>query len=154
MLTRNDSPEWEAILCVFQDSSEGHVFSHDELKKLLGIPKPDPKDFSDSLAFHKAMQRHHFDYWTMIDQLRNDLLERKKLYIVSSYGEGYSVAPASDQVPLAYDKAVNEIERALSSFDTISSNVRSVSPEIQARDNDLRARMSQVKLITTNLRKQ
>ena len=84
----------EEILSTFKD---GQLISHEWMKSKFGIIPLCWDDYKDVQKLFQAKDKQQFDYMTMVDKLRWDMLKRKKCYLKNIYSYGYVIVPKEEQ---------------------------------------------------------
>ena len=149
-----NSEGWVSLLAEIADNhADGSLIPHDWLRGRFGLEKLNVSDFENTDDFVRGIQMQQFSYMTLVDTLRWQLLEEEKMYIRNIRGDGYAVVPACDQTKYGYDEMFKNIKSAIKDADLIMSNVRAVSVDQQAADNDLRAKYSILKQMLSSIRK-
>jgi len=131
----------------------GDLITHDFLKQKFNFKEITFDDYEDESAFITAIGLQQFNYMSLIDHLRWEMLEDYKVFLRNIRGEGYSFLQPGDQVQYAYDTAISSIRKEISEADLIMTNVMSVDAEQQKADNDARAKFAMMKQLLKGLRK-
>ena len=83
----------EEILSTFKD---GQLISHEWMKLKFGITPLCWEDYKDVQKLFQAKDKQQFDYMTLVDKLRWDMLKRKKCYLKNVFGAGYVIVPKEE----------------------------------------------------------
>ena len=148
------SDAWVSLLSEIADNySDGTMIPHEWLRKKFGLKELALEDFDTTEDFIEGLKRQQFTYMSMVDKLRWQLLEEEKMYIKNIIGDGYQILQPREQTRHGYDEFIHTIKKAIRESEMIMNNVRSVPPEQQAFDNDLRAKCSILKQMFNGIRK-
>lgn len=148
------SDAWVSLLAeIAANYSDGTLISHEWLRHKFGLKELALEDFDTTEDFIGGLKRQQFTYMSMVDKLRWQLLEEEKMYIKNIIGEGYQIIQPKEQTKYGYDEFISSVKKAIRESDLIMKNVRSVPPEQQAYDNDLRAKCSILKQMFNGIRK-
>lgn len=130
----------EKIIAAF---SPGDLITHSFLREQFNIVDPAIEDFKTTDEFVAELQNIQFNYMTMVDKLRFDLLTTQRYYLKNVRGDGYTLLPPKEQVTFAYDQALTDIKKSIKQAKNIMSNMRfeEVSPEQAAKDVQLFTKM-------------
>lgn len=149
-----NSDAWLTLLSeIAVQHSDGTLIPHEWLRDKFGLRKLCFDDYDTTDDFLEAVKVQQFAYMSLVDKLRWQLLENKKLYIRNVRGDGYAVVNPKDQVHYGYNEFIKTLRQAIRESDLIMHNVRPVPPEQQCRDNDLRAKCSILKQMLQGIRK-
>jgi len=144
--------QWQNVLAQVA-AMDGEIIPHSYLKELFNIKPPKFDEYDGVDEFVKALELHQFEYLTMTDKLKKDLLESHKMCLKNVRGEGYTIVMPHEQTTYAYDRLTNEIKKIFRTTIAIASNVRSVDDyEQRAKDNDLRSKMALMKQVFNNIK--
>lgn len=132
----------------------GELIPHENLKNLFLIKEPVFKDFDSQEEFLEAVKLLQFEYMTMIDKLRWDILENYKLYLRSIKGDGYSFLPANEQTDFAKKQTMESIRKEMASGVMIMKNLRfeDINPDERRKNADELAKLGQLHQILKSIR--
>lgn len=133
--------------------SDGTLIPHEWLKEKFGIKEPTFEECEDAQAFVNILKEQQFLYMGCIDHLRWAMLEKEQMYLRNEWGDGYSIVQPQEQVTFGYNEFVKTVKKATKEADLIINNVRKLPPEMQARDNDTRARFAMLQDILDTIKK-
>ena len=140
------SDAWVSLLGeIAANYSDGTLIPHEWLRQKFGLKELSLEDFDTTEDFIEGLKRQQFTYMSMVDKLRWQLLEDEKMYIRNIVGDGYQILQPKEQTKYGYNEFIRMIKKAIRESDMIMNNVRSVPPEQQYKDNDLRAKCSIMK---------
>ena len=118
----------------------GDFISHADLDTVFMTPRPFAKNYiADGRIdeFDSEIQSWGFKRLTIIDALRNDLLEKRMTYLVNVRAEGYLLAKPKDQISIAATRFRNTIAKASDHLCSVAENVNLAEIE----DKSVRARV-------------
>lgn len=140
----------EDIITTFGD---GELISHRWLKKRCGLKEVNYEDYDNIEDFLKARETQQFEYMGLVERIRLQMLKENASYFKNERGDGYVILPAKDQAQYAYDRFIDKTKKLLYETNLIITNVRYVSGEQQAKDNDLRAKFASIKMLLNSIKK-
>lgn len=116
----------------FQD---GQLISHAWLEYALNLPTPKSA---------KEMISCQFIILDRVEQFKEALLTRHRIYVVSVRGKGYRIVPPSDQAFIAADTAMRGIRREFSKCSQVMEHTRTeeLSVEESKRHTDAQIKIS------------
>lgn len=103
----------EEILSTFKD---GQLISHEWMKSKFGIIPLCWDDYKDVQKLFQAKDKQQFDYMTLVDKLRWDMLKRKKCYLKNIYGDGCLPNGMSLQIVPRFSSSRNHIQHIRVTF--------------------------------------
>lgn len=127
--------------------SDGDLISHEWLKKKFCIKKLDANDFESSDDFLEAVKLQQFEYMSLVENLRDMLIQDFNVCIKNVVGEGYSIIPPKEQTKYGFDLLTKEISKTFRDCNKIMNNVRNVTFDQQSKDNDLRAKAAMMAML-------
>ena len=146
MIETNES--WEHFVNIIAEKFKvGELIPHQYIKYEFKIETPKFSDYKTEIEYIKAFELLNFEYMSIIDKLRNDLLEFHSLYLKNIRGDGYVLLPPKEQTDYAKEKTNNDIKRALENGVKILSYIKhNHLDEIELRKNaDALAKLSFMK---------
>ncbi|WP_165020630.1 hypothetical protein [Dysgonomonas sp. ZJ279] len=148
-----NSDSWLSLIEeIINTYNPGDTISHKWLKDKFHLRKPRFKDYNNEEDFIHGLDIYSFDYMTLIDTLRWQLLEGCKVYLRSIHGEGYVIIPPKEQVKYGYDTFIKTMKNSIKKSDLIMNNVRPVPASQRAIDNDIKARYSVIKQMLSGIK--
>lgn len=138
---------------ILANHSDGSLISHEWLRKRSGIEIPIISEYSDTKEFLEVFQASQFAYMSLVDSIRWELLEKENMYLKNERGDGYVILNPNDQVQFGYDRFQDKLHKLIKETNLIMTNTRAVSREQQAKDNDLRAKYSMMKMMLENIKR-
>lgn len=95
--------------------ADGQLISHAWLEWALNLPKPKTA---------KEMVNCQFVILDRVEQFKEALLTKHKIYVVSVRGQGYRIVPPSDQAFIAVDNAMRGVRREFNKCQEVMKNTR------------------------------
>ena len=141
----------EEILSTFKD---GQLISHEWMKSKFGIIPLCWDDYKDVQKLFQAKDKQQFDYMTLVDKLRWDMLKRTKCYLKNIYGDGYVIVPKEEQAEYGFTQTMKEIKESLRKGALIIGNVRPLPMFAVSSYNDIKSRFSTIKSVLSALKLQ
>lgn len=137
------------VKSVVSEFAPGELITHDYLKDKFCIKEPDMSEFDNVTSLFQAGSILQFTYMSLVDKLRNDILQDHNYYLCNIRGDGYILLHPKDQAEYAYKTAVKSIKDAMRNALEIIKHIRhnDVPPEQRSKDNDLLAKLSMFKQI-------
>ena len=89
----------------------------------------------------------------IVDAIRWELLENENVYLKNVRGDGYEILNPKDQTQFGYDRFIDNLRKLMKETSLIMNNVKAVNSEQQAKDNDLRAKYSAMKMMLESIKK-
>ena len=139
----------EEILSTFKD---GQLISHEWMKSKFGITPLCWDDYKDVQKLFQAKDKQQFDYMTLVDKLRWDMLKRTKCYLKNIYGDGYVIVPKEEQAEYGFTQTMKEIKESLRKGALIIGNVRPLPMFAVSSYNDIKSRFSTIKSVLSALK--
>lgn len=145
----------EIIAKIVSEFEPGELITHDYLWGVFDIRYPTIDSYKNSAKFVEDYQSVQFKYMTLVDQLRDGLLEKEFYYLKNIRGDGYVLMLPKEQVQFAYDRALDEIKKSIRVAKSIMLNVRTdaIPPEQIAKNHDMIARISGMQQLFATKRK-
>lgn len=138
---------------ILTNHSDGSLISHEWLRKICGLETPIISDYADTREFLDAFQATQFAYMGIVDAIRWELLERENMYLKNIRGDGYEILNPKDQTQFGYERFIDNLRKLMKETSLIMNNVKPVNSEQQAKDNDLRAKYSAMKMMLESIKK-
>lgn len=140
----------EHILSRYKD---GELISHEQLQIILHYKKP---EFTGDIAeYEQALQDAQFVWLSLVDRLKNELLDTYNVSLKNIRGEGYQIIPPKEQTQYATETGIRTIKKELSWMERTITNIRSEAlNDTERRENtDAKARLSQLRQMFDGRRK-
>ena len=109
-------------------------------------------DYKDVQKLFQAKDKQQFDYMTLVDKLRWDMLKRTKCYLKNIYGDGYVIVPKEEQAEYGFTQTMKEIKESLRKGALIIGNVRPLPMFAVSSYNDIKSRFSTIKSVLSALK--
>ena len=138
---------------ILTNHADGSLISHEWLRKKCGLETPIISDFADTREFLETYQATQFAYMGIVDAIRWELLENENVYLKNVRGDGYEILSPRDQTQFGYDRFIDNLRKLMKETTLIMNNVKAVNSEQQAKDNDLRAKYSAMKMMLESIKK-
>lgn len=124
----------------------GVLISHEYLKKIFYLIEPKIEDFKDQYEFIETIKLIQFEYMTLVDKLRVDILETHKLYLRNIRGEGYQFLLPKEQTDFAKKQTMDSINKEMKRGELILRNVKysSLSADDRRKNTDELAKIGQL----------
>jgi hypothetical protein len=139
--------EWEKLIDKLSEKFEpGELISHDYLKRVLFIDNPKFEDFETQSEFVEALNLVQFEYMSLVDKLRWDILDRHKLYLRNIRGDGYVFLIPAEQTEFAKAQTMDTIRKELKRGFLILQNIRfaALSQDQKRMNADEMAKLGQL----------
>lgn len=138
---------------IITNHSDGSLISHEWLRKRSGIETPIISEYADTKEFLEVFQVSQFAYMSLVDSIRWELLKKENMYLKNERGDGYVILNPNDQVQFGYDRFQDKLHKLIKETNLIMTNTRAVNLDQQAKNNDLRAKYSMMKMMLESARK-
>jgi hypothetical protein len=102
----------------------GDLIPHFVMRKMLFIETPNYNDFETQYEFVEAIQLMQFEYMSLVEKLRTDILDTHKLYLKNVRGDGYAFLPTNEQTDYAKQRTMDGIRKEMKRGITIMQNIR------------------------------
>ena len=139
--------QWKRLMAdIVQKFEPGELISHEYLKRCFLIEEPDFEDFETQTEFIEAVQLLQFEYMSLIEKLREDILEEYKFYMKNVRGDGYSFLLPSEQTEYAKERTMAGIRKEMKRGIMIMMNVSfsSLSADKRRQNADEMAKLGQL----------
>lgn len=148
------SDQWSNLLeSVVTDFEDGETIKHEWLRDKFGIKMPTVEDYPVVEELIKAIDMQQFEYMTLVERMKEDLLKQYQVCIKNERGVGYRKLLPKEQTTYGYDKLNDDIAKAMRTACLITSNVRNFDDFAQrSKDNDLRAKIGSMKTFMSSIR--
>jgi len=145
----------EIIAKIVSEFEPGQLITHDYLRDIFNIKFPQIRNYNNTAKYVEDYQNIQFKYMQMVDNLRNELLEKEMYYLRNIRGDGYTLLPPKDQVQFGFNSAIDAIKKELKTARNIMLNVRTnaIPTEQVGKNNDLIARLSNLQQVFSSSRK-
>lgn len=139
--------QWAALMAEMVEKFEpGDVIPHVILKRKFLIQNPNFNEFETQDEFIEAIQLLQFEYMSLVEKLRDDILNEYKLYLKNVRGDGYVFLPTIEQTDYAKQRTMDGIRKEIKRGMTIMMNLRfnSLNPEQKRQNADELAKLGQL----------
>lgn len=146
---------WNNIIDELLDKfAPGELITHDYLEKLFLLRELHYDDFESQGEFLNAVKLLQFEYMTLVDKLRWDILEHHKLYLKNIRGDGYSFLIPKEQTDFAKEQAMTGIKKEMKKGFLILQNIRrdELTIDDRRRNADELAKLGQLQQILSTIR--
>lgn len=146
-MAKFDDHVWQRIMAdIVEDYAAGDIIAHGQLKKIFLITEPEFEDFEDQEGFIDAVNLLQFEYMTLVEKLRLDILKKYKLYLRNIRGDGYTFLKADEQTDYAKDNALDGVRKELRRGILIMQNIRhdQLSADQRRKNSDEMAKLGQL----------
>lgn len=148
------SDTWSNLLSeIAANFADGTVIKHEFLRERFGLKQLHLENYETVNDFLQARDEQQFSYMTLVQQLHKHLLEQYKMCTRNVRGDGYFIIKADEQVQYGYNGLMNDIRKAFKEAELITNNTLPVNVDQQAKDNDLRAKIGQMKIMLRSIKK-
>lgn len=114
MAYKFDEEQWKKLIEeLVMKFEQGALIPHALLRKMFGIENPDFDDFEDQEDFIEALQMLQFEYMTLVEKLREDILKTHNLYMKNLRGDGYTFLPTEEQTEYAKNRTMEGIRKEM-----------------------------------------
>ncbi|MDP2235013.1 MAG: hypothetical protein Q8J88_01145 [Bacteroidales bacterium] len=140
--------EWEKLIDgLVENFQPDELITHEYIKSKFLIVAPEYEEFESVTEFIEAINLQQFEYMSLIEKLRLDVLDRHKLYMSNIRGFGYKFLKPSEQTTYAREKAIDAVKKELNRGLLILKNIRhdSLTMEERKRNSDEMAKLGQLK---------
>lgn len=151
-----DSPEWLILIeRVVGEFEIGQLIPHEWLRQMFDLKELNMKHFPDSKSFIMAIQEQQFEFMSLFDQLRKDVLKNHSFLLVNIRGQGYRIIHPKDQTQYAYDQLIKDINKSFREANEIMTHVRTniIDEEQKVKDRTLFSKMGTFKQLFQGFRK-
>lgn len=144
-----EKESWDSVLDWIANNYEyEQIIEHKALKELLLIKEPRLEEFDTVDDFIKARDLIQFEYMSLVQKLKKDLLIQHKLCLWSSFGQGYFILVPNMQAETAYTQAIKDIKKIFRDTFSIMTNVRDYQDrEKQRNEADMISKFSMIQQI-------
>lgn len=150
-----DNDGWALIMdYLVANYKPGELIPHALLWQKFLLKKPDIKDFSTTQDYENTADAIQFAYMSLVEKMREDILETYHLYLANERGKGYRFLLPWEQVAFAFSEMIRTIKKALKEGFKIATNRRitAISQEQQAKDSDMLASMGMIRRLFSGLK--
>jgi hypothetical protein len=147
--------EWSDLLDKLVELyPQGDLIPHYKLEKLFLLSQPNYHEFDSQDDFLQAVRLLQFEYMTLIDKLRWDILEKHKLYLRNIRGDGYTFLPTSEQTEYAKKQTMDGIKKEMKRGLLILQNIKrnKLTADQRRKNSDELAKLGQLKQIMDSLK--
>lgn len=124
---------------------DGEMITHTELKTLMHYKEP---VFSGDIDEYKeALQNAQFVWLSLVERLKDELLEKYSIALKNIRGEGYQLLPPKEQTSYAADNCIKDIRKSISWAERVITNVRyeKLSDAERVENNNAKAKLTQMR---------
>lgn len=141
---------WESIINIILKNKHGDLITHSFLKDLFGLKVPIFANYLSQIEFMEHLKDYEFAYMSMVDKLRNELLQKHNVYLRNIRGDGYILLPSNKQTDYAMKFINNGIKKSIRDGLEILQHIKldSLTQEERQKNSDSIARASLLKQIT------
>ena len=153
---KKDSPEWIILVeRVVNQFDIGQLIPHEWLRQMFQIVELDMSEFPDTKTFIIAVQDQQFDFLSIFENLRKDVLKNHNYLLVNVRGQGYRIIHPKDQTQYAYDQLIKDIGKSFKEANDIMTHVRNniVDETQKSHDRQLFSKMGTFKQLFQGFRK-
>lgn len=139
--------EWQDLMLILVERYKpGELITHDYLKKLFMLENPVFADYNSQDEFVEALNLVQFEYMTVIDKLRWDMLKYHKCYLRNVRGDGYVFIPSKEQTDFAKKQTMEAVKKEMKRGIMILKNVNTngLDMDDRRRNSDELAKLSQL----------
>lgn len=147
--------EWEVLIDnIVETYFPNDLISHKRLSEIFYLPDPVYKDYASQDEFMEAVKLQQFEYMTLVDKLRWDILKQHKLYLQNVRGDGYSFVPPGDQTDFAKCQTMEKITKHNRRGMLILKNIRynALSADQRRHNSDEVAKLGQLSQMLKGIR--
>jgi hypothetical protein len=151
-----DSPEWIILVeRVVNEFEIGQLIPHEWLRQMFQINELNMSEYPDSKAFIMAVQQQQFEFLSIFESLRRDILRNHSFLLVNIRGQGYRIIHPKDQTQYAYDQLVKDVAKSFKEAGDIMSHVRGnlIDETQKSHDRALFSKMGTFKQLFQGFRK-
>lgn len=151
---KNEDTWQQLVTWVVSNFRPGELIAHSLLKEKFMLASPEKDEYETTQDLKEALNIVQFEYMTLIDKMRWDILKEHKFYMNSVRGEGYTFLMPCDQVKYAYETTIRDIKKTIQDGALIATNRRfdNTTQEGVTKDNDLIAKMGMMKQLFTGIK--
>ena len=139
--------EWEQLIDeIVETYLPNDLLPHKKLSEIFYLPDPVYNDYASQDEFMQAVKLQQFEYMTLVDKLRWDILKKHKLYLQNVRGDGYSFVAPGEQTDFAKDQAMEKITKHTRRGLLILKNIRfnDLSADQRRHNSDELAKIGQL----------
>lgn len=150
-----ESTEWLILIEQVIGFDIGALIPHEWIRSMFQIRELNVKDFPDSKTFIMAVQEQQFEFLSLFEALRKDVLKNHSYYLINVRGQGYRIIHPNDQSQYAYDMLIKDVNKAFREANDIMTHVKTsaVAEEQKAQDRILFSKMGTFKQLFQGFRK-
>jgi len=139
--------EWEKLMeNLSVKFNYGEIITHQYLKKVFFLADPDFEEFETQEEFVEAINLVQFEYMSLVDKLRWDMLKKYKLYLRNIRGDGYTFLLPEEQTDFAQKQTMESVKKEMKRGILILKNIKfnSLSQEDKRKNADELAKFGQL----------
>lgn len=139
--------QWKKLMADIADKYQpGELIPHHYLRKVFVITTPSFDEFESQDEFIEAVQLQQFEYMSLVEKLRDDILDEFKMYMKNVRGDGYTFLIPEEQTEYAKARTMQGIRKEMKRGFAIMQNVRfnSLTTDKKRQNADELAKLGQL----------